>query len=71
MTGAGPEALHAAREVDRRADLIMKAIQSLALAILAAVSVHASGSDGTTRQYLYLWTAAADGVSRISSRYST
>jgi len=40
----------------------MKTIQALGLAVLAAFGVQASSSEQAARQYLYLWTAAADGV---------
>jgi hypothetical protein len=40
----------------------MKTIHALGLAVLAAFGVQASGSEQASRQYLYLWTAAADGV---------
>jgi hypothetical protein len=39
----------------------MKTTQALALAVLAVFGVHASSSEQAARQYLYLWTAAADG----------
>lgn len=40
----------------------MKTIRWLTLVMLGASSVQAAGADDTARQYLYLWTAAADGV---------
>ena len=40
----------------------MKAMQCLMVLMIAAFGAHASGADDTDRQYLYLWTAAADGV---------
>jgi hypothetical protein len=40
----------------------MKAIPALGLAVIAAFGVEASSSEQAVRQYLYLWTAAADGV---------
>ena len=62
MTEPGPKLLRAARAVHRRPDLSMKTIRSVGAGdTCQPFGVHASpGSDGTARQYLYLWTAAAD-----------
>ena len=40
----------------------MKSIHWLALAIFASCVAPASGADDVARQYLYLWTASADGA---------
>ena len=40
----------------------MKSLFGLAMAMLATFGSPASGTDATSRQYLYLWTAAADGT---------
>ena len=40
----------------------MKTIQALGLAVLAAFGVQPASTEQAARQYLYLWTAAADGV---------